>query len=161
MLVGFLSDEQAARYRRYHADPSPEQLARFFYLGPLDLPFVAQRRRPPNQLGYAVQLCTLRFLGPFLPDPTQVPAIVVQMLAEQLHLAATGLEGYRKRPSTWYEQQASILAQLDYRPFEGREVFRLTRWLYAQAPPETPRHLFKLVSQPLFESVKAHAHVSG
>ena len=98
MLVGFLSDEQAARYRRYHADPSPEQLARFFYLGPLDLPSVAQRRLPPNQLGYAVQLCTLRFLGAFLPDPAQVPAIVVQMLAEQLHLAATGLEGYRKRP---------------------------------------------------------------
>ena len=36
MPVAFLSDEQATRYGYYHADPRPEQLARFFYLSPED-----------------------------------------------------------------------------------------------------------------------------
>ena len=34
MPVEFLSDEQAARYGQYHADPTPEQLTQFFYLSP-------------------------------------------------------------------------------------------------------------------------------
>ena len=41
MPVEFLSDEQAARYGRYHADPSSERLARFFYLSPQDIQFLA------------------------------------------------------------------------------------------------------------------------
>ena len=71
MPVEFLSDEQAARYGRYHADPSPEQLARFFYLSPQDIQFLASYRRAYTQLGCAVQLSTLRFLGTFLPIPTR------------------------------------------------------------------------------------------
>lgn len=69
---------------------------------------MARRRRRLNQLGCAVQLCTLRFLGTFLPDPTQVPAVVAETLVAQLHLAATELAGYRQRVSTGYEQQTGI-----------------------------------------------------
>ena len=127
MPVEFLSGEQAARYGRFPTEPNPEQLARFFYLRADDPALVARRRRP-NQLGCAVQLCTLRFLGTFLPDPTQVPAVVVDTLAAQLHTTPTELVGYRKRVSTWYEQQPGILVHLGYTPFEAAQAFRLTRW---------------------------------
>ena len=73
MPVEFLSDEQAARYGQYHADPSPEQLTQFFYLSAADKQFLAPRRLPHTRLGCAVQLGTLRFLGTFLVDPLQVP----------------------------------------------------------------------------------------
>ena len=58
-----LSDEPAARYGRgrYHADPSPEQLARFFYLSPQDIRFLAKypvssqsyRGLPPRRASYS------------------------------------------------------------------------------------------------------------
>jgi hypothetical protein len=67
MLVEFLSDEQATRYGCYHADPSPKQMVRFFYLSPQDIRLLANYRRFHIKLGCAVQLCTLRFLGTFLP----------------------------------------------------------------------------------------------
>ena len=148
MPVEFPSDEQAARYGRYHADPSPEQLARFFYLSPQDVQFLAGYRRSYTQLGCAVQLCTLRFLGTFLPVPTQVPAVVVQTLAQQLHLTAEAWIDQYTRPNTLHDHQVQLVAYLGFHAFEGRQAFRLTRWLYAQVLTSTvrPSALFDLAT---------------
>lgn len=139
MPVEFLSDEQAARYGRYHADPSPEQLARFFYLSPADVQFLAPCRLAHTRLGCAVQLCTLRFLGTFLPAPTQVPTVVVRTLAAQLQVPVDDWHTRYTRPNTIYDHQAQLVAYLDYRVFEGRQAFGLTRWLYAQVSTSTVR----------------------
>ena len=127
MPVEFLSDEQAARYGRYHQDPTPEQLTRSFYLSEQDHAFIAQRRRKRNRFGCAVQLCTLRYLGTFLSEPTQVPRAIVETLAVQLQVDPDVLQNYRARVSTWYEHQTLILTYTDFKPFDGFQVFRLTR----------------------------------
>ncbi len=148
MPVEFLSDEQAARYGRYHADPSPEQLARFFYLSPQDIRFLADYRRSYTQLGCAVQPGTLRFLGTFLPVPTPVPAVVVQTLAQQLHLTADTWCDQYTRPNTLHDHQVQVVPYLGFHPFDGRQSFRLTRWLYAQVLTSTvrPSVLFDLAT---------------
>lgn len=148
MPVEFLSDEQAARYGRYYADPSPEQLARFFYLSPQDTQFLAGYRRSHTRLGCAVQLCTLRFLGTFLPVPTQVPAVVVHTLGQQLHLPAEAWNGRYTRPNTLHDHQVQLVAYLGFAAFEERQAFRLTRWLYAQVLTSTvrPSVLFDLAT---------------
>ena len=130
--VSFLTEDQERRYGRFAGDPRPEQLARHFHLDDADHAFMAGHRGAHMRLGCAVQLGTVRFLGAFLEDPTDVPVRVVHCLAGQLGLAVDGhMAVYRASGWRW-RHPVEIRAAYGYRAFDAPGVgFRLTRWLFA------------------------------
>jgi hypothetical protein len=61
-------------------DPSPEELLQFWTLSARDRAEVMRCRGEANRRRFAVQLCTLRAYGRFLPEVTSAPVAMTNYL---------------------------------------------------------------------------------
>ena len=64
-------------------DPSPEDLVHYWTLSAQDHAEVLRCRGDANRRRFAVQLCTLRAYGRFLPEATPAPVTITNYLARQ------------------------------------------------------------------------------
>jgi hypothetical protein len=116
--VEFLSDAELSSYGRFDGSPSRRDLARFCLLDVADLARVGRRRGEVLQLGFALQLATLRTLGTFLANPLEVPWSVVEFLAGQLDVDdASCVKDYPQRLQTVCEHQWAIRSEYGWRDF--------------------------------------------
>ncbi len=154
MPVDFLTEEQQLSYGRYREDPSSAQLARYFYLDDTDLQLIAQRRGDHNRLGFGLQLGSVRFLGTFLNNPTDVPRVVVDYLKKQLGITDEACLSRYGQGETHWDHVAEIKRFYDYREISSpHESFSLVRWLYTRAwiSNERPSVLLDLATARLVE----------
>ncbi|MGY3064199.1 TnpA family transposase [Streptomyces sp. TE3672] len=142
MPVEFLTDDQAASYGSFKEVPPRPELERFFFLDDEDRLLIAKRRGDHNRLGFALQICTVRYVGLFLADPLDVPWAVVDYLAEQLGVEdASCVKRYTERQMTPYEHAWEIRDAYGYRDFEDAGWGRRFRtflhgraWTHAEGP---------------------------
>jgi TnpA family transposase len=133
MSKGFLTAAERQRLTTYPAEISPEDLGRFFTLTPADLALVAQQRGDHNRLGFALQLCTLRYLG-FLPtNLLEPPLAVLKLLTHQLGLAPEMLTAYGEREQTRSDHLTQILDHFGYRRATAADLTALEAWLVERA----------------------------
>lgn len=132
MPVQFLSEAEHKSLNRFPSEISSEDLNRFFLLSDRELSILKQLRAEHNRLGFALQLCCLRYLG-FFPEELQLPEAVINYVAQQLQLIPELLVFYGQRSSTQREHQRKIQALLEYRRASTSDLLSLEQWLTERA----------------------------
>jgi len=140
--VEFLTDEQAEAYGKFADEPTRPELERFFFLDDVDRDLIALRRTTHHRLGFALQMCTVRYVGLFLEDPLAVPWPVIEHLAVQLGIEdASVVKKYTERRQTLYDHAWEIRDAYEYHEYEDAEWARQFRpflhgraWTHAEGP---------------------------
>ncbi|MEV8547009.1 Tn3 family transposase [Streptomyces sp. NPDC051572] len=147
MPVEFLTDEQAEAYGKFAEEPTRPELERFFFLDDEDRKLIAKRRGDHSRLGFALQMCTVRYIGLFLEDPLDVPWPVIEHLGEQLEIEdVSQIKRYTERKPTPYEHAWEIREAYGYHLYEDHDQGRRFRaFLHGRAwtaHAEGPKALF-------------------
>ena len=98
-----------------------------------ELQVIARLRSPANRLGYALQLCCLRFPGRYLRRGELLPAIMLDHVAEQIGVEADVIADFAKRGPTRYEQLSSIKLNHGFSDLTHPARAKLKQWLEEEA----------------------------
>jgi len=145
MSKSFLNKEDMRRLNCLPETIPQADLIAYFQRSDDDLRPLATLRGAHKRLGFALQLCSLRYLG-FLPTDRPNPLSQgVGHLAELLGITATSLDDYGNHESTLYQHQQMILRHLSFRRASPLDLTLLEAWLLDRAlEHDKPKLLFEL-----------------
>ena len=104
-----------------------------YTLDDFDLEQIRCRRRPHNKMGFALQLCALRYPGRLLTPGETIPSEVLRFLADQIEIDAGDLAGYATREETRRDHLMILRNVYGFKNFTGRGAAELRQWLLDQA----------------------------
>jgi TnpA family transposase len=103
---------------------SQNDLIRYYTFTETDLALIRQRRGDANRLGFAIQLCLLRYPGSMLGSDLIVAEQVIQWVASQIRVDAAAWSKYGQRDETRREHFQELRSYLGLSPFSLAD-FRL------------------------------------
>lgn len=98
-----------------------------------DLAAINSARTPETRLGYALQLCCLRYPGRHLRRGELLPAVMLDHIAEQIGVDAEVIAGFARRTPTRYDQLLTIKARFGFVDLTKPMRATLSAWLEAEA----------------------------
>lgn len=110
-----------------------DTLRKYFRLTRPELEQVDQGCSVVNKVGFAVQLCTLRWQGYFLRDRRTLPSSVIETIASQLSVLSIPIEGYPQNEKTRFEHLERIRQHLGFLRCDAAQRDRLLNPLLAVA----------------------------
>jgi hypothetical protein len=133
MPVQFLTDEERERLSQFPEQIEEEDITAFFTLSASDMKEIHKQRGEQNQLGYAIQLCALRYMG-FSPDSVAgAPPDVTEYVAKQLHLNPNSLSKYGRRAPTRTAHFQRVRQYLGFRKADADYLQFLSKWIVDRA----------------------------
>jgi len=113
--------------------PNIDTLATYFTLTPQDLEIINRHRKESNRLGFAVQLCILRYSGWTLLEIKEIPENILEYIARQINVESKEFKFYGKRQKTLYDHIQEIIKEYKYSRFMGKQYRNLLLFLHPYA----------------------------
>ena len=142
--------QERKRLDAFPSEIAEADLIRYFTLSHSDLDLVRRQRGDQNRIGFALQLCALRYMG-FCPDDLEiVPTTALAFVADQLQASPAALHVYGARSQTRTEHLQQIKLRLGFRDATREDFRSLADWLLARAlEHDKPSLLFQLACEHL------------
>jgi TnpA family transposase len=94
-----------------------EELIRYYTLNETDVSIISQRRGSANRLGFAVQLCYLRFPGIILEVNASPFQPLLHIVASQLKIPIESWDEYGRRKQTRREHLVELQTVFGFKSF--------------------------------------------
>ncbi len=110
-----------------------EQLDKYFVLSPADITEIQDCRGATNKIGFAIQLCSLRWFGFLLTDLKPTPQNVVDILIKQLGITEPiDLSAYPQSKNTLNAHPERLREYLGFQKCDELQRLRLLTYLTNQ-----------------------------
>jgi hypothetical protein len=147
-----LSSEQ--RIRLFAIPVDPAEMARHYVLGTQDQALAGAKRRASNRLGFAIQLCVLRYPGRVIDPAESPPASMLSFVASQIGIDPLLYGDYARRAETRREHLLERQKLLRLRSFSLPD-WRACLQVGADAAWATDR------GEPIVQAMLAHLRTTN
>ena len=117
------------RHALYGLPSEQGDLLHHYVLNDGDVELIKQRRRPENKLGFALQVCALRYPGRLLQPGEEIPSNLLSFVGAQIGLTTDDLLRYGSRKQTRYAHATSILDLYGFSKFDIENSPELQDWV--------------------------------
>ncbi|WP_458413360.1 Tn3 family transposase [Schinkia sp. CFF1] len=128
-----LTADQRAEFVKIPADMTERELETYYTFSQYDLEIIKRHRRDHNRLGFAVQLCVLRYPGWSLSDVEPIPEYVIQYIARQIDANPDSFSLYAQRDPTKHEHMEEIRQEYGYQNFSASKYREVAHYLLKHA----------------------------
>lgn len=129
----FLTKIDRDNLNNFPKEISYDDMVKYFTINHFDMKQIPIQSSSYNKLGFAIQLCSLRYMG-FIPkDLTSLPKHVLHYLSQQLNIDPNCVGDYGNREKTVRKHQSIIANYFGFnKPDEGYES-ELLKWITDRA----------------------------
>lgn len=122
-----LSASQRASFDKLPEEP--KELVQHYTLSDDDMVFVRKRRRARNRIGFAIQLCLMRYPGRTLRPGEEIHTPLVEFIAEQTADSVNDFAEYANREETRREHALILSHHLGLQTFSMSHYRGILKWL--------------------------------
>ncbi len=108
-------------------------LMKFYILSEDDLELISKKRRNENKVGFALQLCALRYPGRLLEKRETIPPETLKFITSQIKISSKDVYNYGMRRQTRQEHLEELRLTYGYSMFYGEIVEEIRSWLFEHA----------------------------